>query len=68
VIAWKNHALEEESRIFDGDPCPYGLEANREVLNKFIEYCESQGICERNLSPEELFVPSTWDLEEQEKG
>jgi 4,5-dihydroxyphthalate decarboxylase len=64
VIAWKNHALEEESRIFDGDPCPYGLERNREVLNKFIEYCEFQGISERNLSPEELFVPSTWCLTE----
>lgn len=66
VIAWKNHALEEEDRIFHGDSCPYGLEANREVLNRFIGYCESQGICERNLSPEELFVPSTWDLEEEE--
>lgn len=65
VMAWKNYALEQEGRIFGDDPCPYGLEANRHVLNKFIEYCESQGICGRNLSPEELFVPSTWDLEEE---
>lgn len=64
VMAWKNHALEEESQVFGGDPSPYGLDANRHVLNKFIEYCEAQGICERNLSPEELFVPSTWELAE----
>lgn len=64
VLAWKNHALEEERQIFDGDPCPYGLDVNRHVLNKFIEYCEAQGICERNLSPEELFVPATWELAE----
>lgn len=65
VMAWKSHALEEEYAIFDGDPCPYGLEANRHVLNKFIGYCEAQGICARNLSPEELFAPSTWELIEQ---
>lgn len=65
VVAWPGHALEQERAVFGGDPCPYGLDANRDVLNTFIEYCEAQGICERNLSPEELFVPETWDLTEQ---
>ena len=64
VAAWQNHALEQEREVFQGDACPYGLEANRHVLNTFIEYCEAQGICERNLSPEELFVPGTWELTE----
>ena len=65
VMAWRQHALEQEHAVFGGDPCPYGLDANRDVLNTFIEYCEAQGICERNLSPEELFAPATWDLTEQ---
>ncbi len=64
VMAWRQHALEQEHEVFGGDPCPYGLDANRDVLNTFIEYCEAQGICERNLSPEELFAPATWDLAE----
>ena len=66
VLAWPRHALEEEGAVFGGDPCPHGLDANRDVLNTFIEYCEVQGICERNLSPEELFAPATWDLTEPE--
>ncbi len=66
VMAWRQHALDEESAVFGGDPCPYGLDANRDVLNTFIEYCEAQGICERNLSPEELFAPETWELKEPE--
>ena len=68
VMAWRQHALEQEHAVFGGDPCPYGLDANRDVLNTFIEYCEAQGICERNLSPEELFAPATWDLTDQEQG
>ena len=66
VMAWREHALDEERAVFGGDPCPFGLEANRHVINTFIEYCEFQGICERNLSPEELFAPDTWELTEQE--
>ena len=67
VMAWRQHALEQERAVFGGDPCPYGLDANRDVLNTFIEYCEAQGICERNLLPEELFAPATWDLIEPEQ-
>ncbi len=66
VVAWREHALDEERAVFGGDPCPFGLEANRHVINTFIEYCEFQGICERNLSPEELFAPDTWELAEPE--
>ena len=66
VMAWRQHALEQEHAVFGGDPCPYGLDANRDVLNTFIEYCEAQGICERNLSPEELLAPASWELTELE--
>lgn len=66
IVSWRQYVLDEERAVFGSDPCAYGLEANRHVINTFIEYCEAQGICERNLSPEELFAPNTWDLVEQD--
>ena len=37
VEAWPNHYLTEEQRIFSTDPWAYGLEANRHVLDTFLE-------------------------------
>jgi 4,5-dihydroxyphthalate decarboxylase len=64
TMAWKNHYLEEEREIFHGDPWCYGLKANHAVLNKFLSYCYRQGISAREISPNELFAPTTWDLSE----
>ncbi|MFQ5849608.1 MAG: hypothetical protein ACE5JU_03350 [Candidatus Binatia bacterium] len=65
-IVWKNQYLDEEREIFQGDPWAYGLENNRHVIDKFLSYCYAQGVSERKLSPEDLFVPSTWILTESE--
>ena len=40
---------------------PYGLEANRAVLDTFLRYHEEQGLSKRRLSPDELFAPETRD-------
>ncbi len=64
VEAWPNAYLDEERRIFDGDPWAYGLEANRHVLTKFLSYCQAQGVSARNIAPEELFHPGTLSLVE----
>ena len=63
-IVWKNHYLDEEKQIFQGDPWAYGLEKNRHVINKFLQYCYVQGVSQRKLSSKELFAPSTWNLTE----
>jgi len=63
-IVWKNQYLAEEREIFQGDPWAYGLEKNRRVIEKFLSYCYAQGISARELSPEDIFVPSTWGLTE----
>jgi 4,5-dihydroxyphthalate decarboxylase len=64
-MAWKNQYLEEEVKVFDGrDPWAYGLRENFEALTKFLLYCDAQGISARQISPYDLFVPSTWDLSE----
>jgi 4,5-dihydroxyphthalate decarboxylase len=64
VEAWPNDNLQQEARVFQGDPWAYGLEANRHVLDKFLGYCYAQGISARPISADELFHPSTLDLTE----
>ncbi len=61
-IVWKDQYLSEEREIFQGDPWGYGFEKNRRVIEKFLSYCYAQGISERELSPEDVFVPSTLNL------
>jgi len=38
---------------------PYGVEANRQVLDTFLRYHHEQGLSKRRLAPEELFAPET---------
>lgn len=40
---------------FDGDPFPFGIEANRPTLELFLRYAYEQGIARRMVKPEELF-------------
>lgn len=65
TMAWKNHYLQDEEKLFDGrDPWAYGLKANFTTLNKFLSYCDAQGISARPITPYDLFAPSTWELSE----
>jgi len=38
---------------------PYGLDANRKTLGKFLEYHNAQGLSPRKVAIEELFHPAT---------
>ena len=55
--AWAPEEIERVHRVLfgDGEPWPYGLEANRRTLEPFLTYCHEQGVTERRLKPEELF-------------
>jgi 4,5-dihydroxyphthalate decarboxylase len=64
IEAWSNHYLAEERKIFETDPWAYGLEANRHVIDKFLFYCDAQGISVRPVAAEDLFHSSTWGLSE----
>jgi len=48
---------EAERELSGADPWPYGIEPNRVTLEAFLRYCDEQGLTERRLEPEELFVP-----------
>jgi 4,5-dihydroxyphthalate decarboxylase len=54
--------LDEQVRaaqaLMGKDYWPYGLEANRVVLESFLEHHHRQGLSPRRLGPEELFHPS----------
>lgn len=49
-------------RIFGEDPFPYGVKANRPMLQTIIDYSHEQGLTREKLKLEELFAPSTLDL------
>lgn len=63
-LVWKDPYIDEEQELFQGDPWAYGLEKNRHVISTFLSYCYDLGVSERRINPEELFVPSTWELTE----
>jgi 4,5-dihydroxyphthalate decarboxylase len=55
--------LPRESRqALATDPYPYGVTANRRILETITEYSNEQGLTPRKLALEEVFAPSTLEL------
>ncbi|HEY7063734.1 MAG TPA: PhnD/SsuA/transferrin family substrate-binding protein [Chloroflexota bacterium] len=52
----------ETRKRMASDPYPYGLQANRKVLETAAEYSHEQGLTPRRVSLEEVFAPSTLAL------
>jgi 4,5-dihydroxyphthalate decarboxylase len=48
--------------ITGGDPLPYGVEPNRQMIETVMQYATEQKILERPLSIEKLFAPGTLGL------
>ncbi|MGH9114805.1 MAG: hypothetical protein ACRDWW_03150 [Acidimicrobiales bacterium] len=44
------------------DPRPYGIRGQRNVLETLSRYSHEQGLTSREVTPEEVFAPSTLDL------
>ncbi|MBI2999819.1 MAG: ABC transporter substrate-binding protein [Deltaproteobacteria bacterium] len=59
MLAWSIAEMEEEREIFGGDPWPYGLEANRHVLETLVGYTHEQGLIKKRPELESLFAPGT---------
>jgi len=53
---WGRHLFEEERAAFGDDPWPHGIANNRANLERFVGYSLDQGLMEKKLSVEELFV------------
>lgn len=52
-----SYAVREASREFGEDFWPYGIEKNRPTLEAYLRYMHEQGVSERKVAVEELFVP-----------
>jgi len=59
MVPWLVAHIEEARREMGEDWWPYGVEANRAVLDTFLRYHHEQGLSKRRLQPEELFAPET---------
>jgi 4,5-dihydroxyphthalate decarboxylase len=59
MLPWQMAHVEETRREMGDDWWPYGLTANRHVLDTFLRYHHEQGLSPRRLAPEELFAPET---------
>ncbi|MDZ7702101.1 MAG: hypothetical protein U5J98_08575 [Halobacteriales archaeon] len=60
AIPWAYEHLERVTETFGDDYWPYGVEANREVLEAMCAYSHEQGLTSRQLSVDELFAPNTY--------
>jgi 4,5-dihydroxyphthalate decarboxylase len=59
MVPWLTAQIEETRREMGEDWWPYGLEANRAVLDTFLRYHHEQGLSKRRLAPEDLFARET---------
>ena len=55
-LPWYQLELEETRRLMGEDLWPYGVEGNRPTLEAAVRYAAEQGLIERPLPIEELFV------------
>ena len=59
MVPWLTAHVEEAKREMGEDWWPYGVEANRHVLETFLRYHHEQGLSKRRFAPEELFARET---------
>lgn len=59
TLPWTVPAAEEAEALLGADFWPYGLDANRAVLETFLRYSYEQGLASRLLAPSDLFAPET---------
>jgi len=53
---------EDVRKALATDPMAYGVKATRKVLETIADYVHAQGLTDRRVKIDELFVPSTMDL------
>jgi len=55
------NALEEQKKKIGEESWKFNFKDNEFIIKKAIEYSYKQGLIDRLIHPEELFVPSTLD-------
>lgn len=60
-LVWFVEAEIDQAALFGEEHWPYGVPANRLVLDAFVDACYSQGLTEVRVDVDDLFAPSTVD-------
>jgi 4,5-dihydroxyphthalate decarboxylase len=58
MLPWMTAEAEATEAVMGADFWPYGIEANRDILDTQIRWSHQQGLIPRQLAIEELFVPA----------
>jgi len=58
TLPWLSWEREQLREIFGPDWWPYGIEANRHVLESLIRYMGEQGLLAKPVSVEDIFAPN----------
>jgi 4,5-dihydroxyphthalate decarboxylase len=61
MLPWLMRHVEETEEVMGTDFWPYGFQANCPVLDTFLRYHHEQGLSKRQLKPNELFAPETFE-------
>lgn len=56
-LPWVGDHLATLRRLFDGEPWPYGVTANRRTLDGLVRYAGQQGLLETAVNVDDLFLP-----------
>jgi 4,5-dihydroxyphthalate decarboxylase len=59
MLAWSIAEMEDERELFGDELWPYGLEANRHVLETLVQYAHEQGLIKNRPDLKSLFAPNT---------
>ena len=59
MLPWMIAEIEEVRRDMGHDWWPYGYQPNLATLDTFLRYHYEQGLSQRRIAPDELFVPET---------
>jgi len=58
-LPWTRAHAEEATRLMGDDYWSYGVDPNRHVLEKFLEYARDQGLARDEQTVDSLFAPET---------
>jgi len=64
-LPWLGQEFDETRKLMGNNYYSYGLNSNRKILETLFRYSYEQGLCNRELTIEELFDPSGFSLNEE---
>jgi 4,5-dihydroxyphthalate decarboxylase len=65
ILPWGAAEYRRMQSLLGDDYWSYHLEPNRHVVSAFARYARKQGLISRDVTPDELFYPSTLNLSKQ---